>query len=97
MDSGNKNNQLILADFFADWCGPCDHIKPILKDLENEFGEELKIVGIDIDKDSVAAAAFKVRTVPTLILFRNGESLWRHTGQISLNEIVEKINQFKES
>lgn len=89
----NINQRPVLAYFLADWCGPCDHMKPVLKKLKDEMGELLSIVEIDVTKDQMAAAAFKIRSVPTLILFKNGEPHWKHSGQITLEKIREIIHQ----
>ncbi|MGB6093939.1 MAG: thioredoxin family protein [Moheibacter sp.] len=89
----NINHGPVLAYFLADWCAPCDHMKPVLKKLKDEMGEKLNIVEINVAKDQMAAAAFKIRSVPTLILFKNGELLWKHTGQITADKIKEIIHQ----
>lgn len=91
--SGENTESIVLAYFFADWCGPCDHLKPVLKEFAEKMGEEVKIVHIDIDKDQMSAAAFMIRTVPTLILFRDGQSLWKYSGQITSEKLLETIRQ----
>jgi len=82
----------VLVDFFADWCGPCKMLAPILKDVKKELGEEIKIVKIDIDKNEALAAKFQVRGVPTMLLFKNGKQLWRQSGVLQKQEIISIIN-----
>ncbi|ETN95465.1 thioredoxin [Zhouia amylolytica] len=81
----------VLIDFFATWCGPCQTLAPILKETKNELGEEVNIVKVDVDKNQPLAANFQVRGVPTLILFKNGEIVWRHSGLASKNDLVKVI------
>ncbi|MCQ0113016.1 thioredoxin [Zhouia amylolytica] len=81
----------VLIDFFATWCGPCQTLAPILKETKNELGEEVNIVKVDVDKNQPLAANFQVRGVPTLILFKNGEIVWRHSGLTSKNDLVKVI------
>jgi thioredoxin 1 len=83
----------VLVDFFADWCGPCKMLAPILKQVKDELGESVKIVKIDVDKNQPLAAEFQVRGVPTMILFKNGKQLWRQSGVLQKNDIVAIINQ----
>lgn len=81
----------ILIDFHASWCGPCQTLAPILEDVKKDLGENIKIVKVDVDKNKPLAAKFKVRGVPTLMLFKNGQQLWRKSGLISKNDLKEAI------
>lgn len=83
----------VLVDFFAEWCGPCKMMSPILEDVKNRVGENANIIKIDVDKNPQAALAYQVRGVPTLILFKNGQALWRQSGVVSANELEKLINQ----
>ncbi|MDN3724191.1 thioredoxin [Aequorivita sp. SDUM287046] len=85
----------VLVDFFADWCGPCKMLSPILKQVKDELGEAVKIVKIDVDKNQPLASQYQVRGVPTLILFKNGKQLWRQSGVLQKDELVSIIGQHK--
>lgn len=80
-----------LVDFFATWCGPCKSMQPILDQLKNDLGDQIRILKIDVDKNQVVAEKFKVRGVPTFVLFKKGEILWRQSGVISLASLKEKV------
>ncbi|MGB3343578.1 MAG: thioredoxin [Aequorivita sp.] len=85
----------VLVDFFADWCGPCKMLAPILKQVKDEMGDAVKIIKIDVDKNPALAAQFQVRGVPTMILFKNGNQLWRQSGVLQKNELISIINSHK--
>lgn len=81
----------VLVDFFADWCGPCKMLAPILKEVKAELGDAIKIVKIDVDKNQPLAAQYQVRGVPTMILFKDGKQLWRQAGVLQQNDIIKII------
>jgi thioredoxin 1 len=85
----------VVVDFFATWCGPCKTMSPILEDLKNRIGKNASIIKIDVDKNPQAAATYQVRSVPTLIIFKNGKSLWRQAGVVTANELEKLINSYK--
>jgi thioredoxin 1 len=80
-----------LVDFFATWCGPCQMLAPILKQVKESLGERITIIKIDVDKNQAIAAQYQVRGVPTMLLFQNGKQLWRQSGVVSKDELVKII------
>ncbi|MBM3160221.1 MAG: thioredoxin [Bacteroidetes bacterium] len=80
-----------LIDFYATWCGPCKMVHPILDDLKKQIGDKITILKIDIDKNPNVTDQFKIRSVPSLMLFKGGETLWRESGVIPVNTLLNKI------
>lgn len=83
----------VLVDFYADWCGPCKMLAPILQQVKDDLGDRLKIVKIDVDKNQKLATKYNVRGVPTMMLFKNGKQLWRQSGVLQKNDILEVIRE----
>ena len=81
----------VLVDFFATWCGPCQTLAPILKEVKEQLGDKISIIKIDVDKNQQIALRFQVRGVPTLMLYQNGKQLWRQSGVLSKNDLVKII------
>lgn len=81
----------VLIDFFAEWCGPCKMMPPILHDVKNKLGDNIKVVKIDIDKNRALASKYQVQSVPTIMLFKDGDIAWRESGVRPAHEIVKKI------
>jgi len=86
-----NSEDVVLVDFFGTWCGPCQALMPILKDVKDELGEAIKIVKIDIDKNQSLAVKYQVRSVPTMILFKDGEPKWRQSGVLQKKDIIHVI------
>lgn len=81
----------VLVDFFATWCGPCQTMSPILKQVKDEVGDAITIIKIDVDKNKALAAKFQVRGVPTFVLFKNGKQVWRQSGLVSKKDLKQTI------
>ncbi|MFM2117542.1 MAG: thioredoxin [Bacteroidota bacterium] len=81
----------VLVDFFAEWCGPCKMMKPILEELHQRLGNQVRILKIDIDKSQAAAQTFQIQSVPTLLLFKEGKVQWRQSGVIRTQELESII------
>lgn len=82
----------VLVDFFADWCGPCKMLAPILMQVKEELGDGIKIIKIDVDKNQPLASKYQVKGVPTMLLFKNGKQVWRQSGVLQKNDIINIIN-----
>lgn len=88
-----KGKTPVLVDFHATWCGPCQTMSPIIDEVKNHFGSQLRVLKIDVDKNQAASAKYKVRGVPTLLLFKEGEIVWRSSGLKTKRDLEEVINQ----
>lgn len=88
-----NQKQLTLVDFYADWCGPCKMMSPILQETKAIVKDEVKIIKINVDNHQDLAAEFMVRGVPTLMLFKEGKMLWRQSGVLATNDLVNLLKQ----
>ena len=86
-----QSDKPVLVDFFATWCGPCQMLAPILKEVKANLGERISIIKIDVDKNQAVAGQYQVRGVPTMILFQNGKQLWRQSGVLSKEDLIKVI------
>lgn len=90
-----SGEQLTLVDFFANWCGPCKMMHPILEQLKEKMGDDIRILKVDVDKNEALSMQYRIQSVPTLMLFKKGEMLWRQSGAMSLNDLMQKISQLQ--
>jgi thioredoxin 1 len=86
-----NSDKPVLIDFFADWCGPCKAMAPILQDLKSDIGENGTIVKIDVDKNQQIAGAFNVRSIPAFMVFQNGEVKWQAVGMQTKQQLKEAM------
>ena len=86
-----EGEQVVLIDFFAEWCGPCKMMKPILEDLKQQLGDQVKIIKIDVDKNPQLSAELNIQGVPTLMIYKQGKSQCRQSGVVSANDLKKII------
>lgn len=84
----------VLVDFYATWCGPCKTMHPILEQLKDSMGNKLRIIKIDIDRNKALASNYNIQSVPTLMLFKTGQCIWRKSGAMPLHILSQEIFQF---
>ena len=85
----------VLVDFYAEWCGPCKMMKPILLDVAERMGDGITILSIDVDKEKELAVQYRIQSVPTLIIYKNGKQLWRQSGLISANALTKLLKEYQ--
>lgn len=86
-----NQDQLVLVDFYAEWCGPCKMMTPILKEVKDVLKERVSIIKIDVDKNQSIASKYQVRGVPTMLLFKKGKQVWRQSGILKKEELINVI------
>ena len=89
-----QSEKPVLVDFYAEWCGPCQMMKPRILDVAERIGEDAKVVQIDVDKEKEIAERFRIQSVPTLIIFKKGKQRWRQTGVISTHALVLMLRNY---
>lgn len=90
-----QSDKPVLVDFFAEWCGPCKTMAPILKEVKNSLGEDATIVKVDVDRNQDAAMAYQIRSVPTLMMFKNGKVVWKQSGVVPAGELIRVFQQYR--
>lgn len=90
----NSTTVPVLVDFYATWCGPCKMMHPILENVKSRVGDKTRIVKIDVDEQQALAMQYRIQAVPTLMLFKNGQQVWRQSGVVQSNELVNLIEQY---
>ena len=89
-----NSDSLVLVDFYATWCQPCKMMHPVLEQVKGELGDRIRIIKIDVDKQSATANQYRIQSVPTMMLFRRGEVLWRTSGAVQRAELLATIDSF---
>ena len=89
------SNIPVLVDFYAEWCGPCKMMKPILEDVKAMKGEKVRVVKVDVDKHQELAAYYQIQSVPTLMIIKDGKQMWRQSGVLQAQELSELLAQYE--
>jgi len=84
----------VLVDFYADWCGPCKAMNPVIQQVASEFSGKLKVIKVNVDNNQAAASQYRVQGVPTFILFHKGQAVWRQSGALPGNQLTQVIKQY---
>ena len=90
-----QSTKPVLVDFYAEWCGPCKIMKPRILDVAERIGDNAKVIQIDIDKEKELATRFRIQSVPTLIIFKNGKQQWRQSGVISAHALMQLLKEYQ--
>ena len=90
-----NSEQLTLVDFFATWCGPCKMMHPVLEQLKEEMGDSIRIIKLDVEKNESLSDFYRIQSVPTLMLFRKGDVVWRQSGTASLSALKALIEKYQ--
>lgn len=88
-----NSDKPVLVDFFAEWCGPCKQMSPVLKEVKSELKENVRIIKVDVDKNPMIATHYQINSIPTVIVFKKGQPLWKGAGLRMAHELKSVINQ----
>lgn len=88
-----QSGKPVLVDFFAEWCGPCKTMAPILKQAKDRLGDTVTVLKVDVDRNPAVATQLGIQGVPTLILFQNGQVKWRQSGVVPAEQLVSVVQQ----
>jgi thioredoxin 1 len=89
-----QSEKPVLVDFYADWCGPCKAMEPVVKEIAKSVEGKARVVKVDIDRQTQIAQTYNVNAVPTFIVFKNGNIIWRHPGMIDKNTMLNVLKQY---
>ncbi|WP_242916919.1 thioredoxin [Pontibacter liquoris] len=89
----NSPGMPVLVDFYADWCGPCKSMSPVVEQVASEYSGKLKVIKINVDNNQAAAAQYRVQGVPTFILFHKGQQVWRQSGAMPANVLKQAVQK----
>ena len=89
-----QGDKPVLVDFHAEWCGPCKMMSPIIQQFSAEMGDSIRVIKVDVDKNPTAASAYHIQGVPTVMLFRNGQVLWRQAGVVPAHTLRQVVNTY---
>jgi thioredoxin 1 len=83
----------VLVDFYADWCGPCKMMTPVIQQVSKELGDAVRVLKVDVDRNQSAAKAYQIQGVPTFMIFKNGKIMWRQSGAMPAQTLKHALQQ----
>ncbi len=89
-----SDNKPVLVDFYADWCRPCQMMAPILEDVKSQIGDQATIIKINVDENQALAAQYGIQSIPSLLIFKQGEVVWREVGVHRPTELMAALKKF---
>ena len=89
-----QSNKPVLVDFYATWCEPCKTVSPIVNSVKNDVRGKMKVIKVDVDKKKAVSNKYKVKSLPTLAIFKNGKIIWRESGVMTKTQLLRVVNQF---